>query len=164
MSLQILVSFSQLSSRYASLFKHRKQSGTKNDNVRAKEGSFAALDSAICRESLEECFRNFDKDVLTEMRSIDLRRLVTLTAASRHPLQRLNALSSVQRVSYVSSESFEKNKNGWELPTITVDVLKKNARLVMYKYVIRLPRLHVRSVGHNTFITMYKIIPASQVV
>lgn len=132
MSLQILVSFSQLSSRYASLFKHSKQSGSKKDNVRIKESSSAALDSAICRESLDECFLNFDKDVLAEMRNIDLKRIVALKAGSRRPLQGLGGLTSAKKVSYISSESFEKNKNGWDGSTVIVDVGKKTTRLVRF--------------------------------
>lgn len=87
----------------------------------------ASHEAAICRESLDESLRNFDKNVLTEMRAIDLRSLVALPAASRRPLSR--HVSSVRKVSYLSSESFDKNKNGWtETPTVTVDFRKKNTR------------------------------------
>ncbi|CAD0206711.1 unnamed protein product [Chrysodeixis includens] len=121
---QILVSFSQLSSRYSSVFRHRKHNNGKNKNVRGKEGLFATYDATLCQESLEESLRNFDKNVLSEMRTIDLRTLATRACrpASRD-------LASVRKVSHISADSFEKNKNGWsELPTVTVDVGAKNTR------------------------------------
>lgn len=97
--------------------------------MRGKEGSAAAREATICRESLDESLRNFDRNVLAEMRAIDLRSLVALPAASRRPLGRLSELASARKVSYLSSESFEKNKSGWiETPTVTVDFRKKNTR------------------------------------
>lgn len=97
--------------------------------MRGKEGSAADHDATVCRDSLDESLRNFDKYVLAEMRAIDLRSLVALPAASRRPLNRILAFTSAKKVSYVSSESFDKNKNGWtETPTVTVDFCKKKTR------------------------------------
>ncbi|XP_048487044.1 ATP-dependent zinc metalloprotease YME1L isoform X2 [Plutella xylostella] len=110
---QVLVSLNQLSSRYASLFKQRKQRGEKTNHVKRKEASY---DATICQESLSECLRNFEKDVLKEMRQVDL-RAVTLSRA------RPSGLTSAKKVSFISEDSFEKNKNGWSsTPTVTVDV------------------------------------------
>ncbi|XP_026742420.1 ATP-dependent zinc metalloprotease YME1 homolog isoform X3 [Trichoplusia ni] len=121
---QILVSFSQLSSRYSSVFRHRKHNNGKNKNVRGKEGLFATYDATICQESLEESLRNFDKNVLSEMKTIDLR---TLATRAWRPAAR--DLASVRKVSHISADSFEKNKNGWtDMPTVTVDVRSKNTR------------------------------------
>ncbi|KOB67793.1 putative cell division protease ftsh, partial [Operophtera brumata] len=143
-SLQILVSFSQLSARYSSLFKQRKNTGGRNSNVRGKEGSAAGHDATICRDSFDESLRNFDKNVLAEMRAIDLRSLVALSASSWRPLNRLTELSSARRVSYVSSESFDKNKKGWtETPTVTVEHCKKrNTRTTLIRgrnYILIIP-------------------------
>lgn len=64
LSLQILVSFSQLSSRYSRVFRHRKHNSGKNKNVKAQESSVAVYDAIVCQESLEEAIKNFDKNVL----------------------------------------------------------------------------------------------------
>ncbi|KAJ8704422.1 hypothetical protein PYW07_011610 [Mythimna separata] len=121
---QILVSFSQLSARYSSVFRLRKQNSGRNKNVRAQESSVAIYDAIVCQESLEEAIKNFDKNVFGDMKSIQLRALATKPGAPT-----LRDLASVRKVSYISSDSFETNKNGWsKLPTVTVDFTGRNTR------------------------------------
>ncbi|KAJ8707282.1 hypothetical protein PYW08_011416 [Mythimna loreyi] len=121
---QILVSFSQLSTRYSSVFRLRKHNSGKKKNVRAQESSAAVYDAIVCQESLEEAIKNFDKNVFGEMKSIQLR-----TLATKHCGPSLRDLASVRKVSYISSDSFETNKNGWaKLPTVTVDFTGRNTR------------------------------------
>lgn len=128
--MQILVSFSQLSGRYSSVFKQSKQSGTKNKNVRTKEATGIVADVTICRESFDECLRNFDRSGLADMRSVNVRSLAMLAGASHSPFT-LEGLTSCRKISYVSSESFEKNKNGWvKAPTATAD-MRVASRLVI---------------------------------
>lgn len=128
-SLQVFISFSQLSARYSSLFKFRKHSAYKSNNVKGKEGTATAGDRIICQNSLEESLKNFDKDVLETMRGIDLKTIVALSAAYRNPLHGVTDQISTRKVSYISSDSFEKNKKGWtENDTVTVDLRKKGAR------------------------------------
>ncbi|XP_072937376.1 ATP-dependent zinc metalloprotease YME1L isoform X2 [Epargyreus clarus] len=124
---QILISFSQLSSRYASVFKQRKQSSVKSKHVKANEGAAAAYDATICSDSLEESLRNFEKNVLAEMRSIDIRAVASL-AGTRNSLRNIANTSSAKKVSYISSGSFEKNKNGWSEPTVVVDLRGRNTK------------------------------------
>ncbi|CAD0251388.1 unnamed protein product [Spodoptera exigua] len=141
---QILVSFSQLSSRYSSVFRHRKQNSGKNKNVRGQESSAAVYDAIICKESLEETIRNFDKNVLSEMRTLELR---TLASKAYHP--RLRELASSRKVSHVSADTFDKNKNGWsQLPTVTVHLSKKNTR---FSFTDNFASLLARSLEGNTF-------------
>lgn len=96
-----------------------------------KESAAALYDATVCTDSLEETLKNFDKDVLNEMRRIDLRSLASFNGA-RRPLKEL--LSS-RKVSYVSAESFEQNKNGWThlpaTPTVTVDLRGNRTRSVI---------------------------------
>ncbi|XP_034838551.1 ATP-dependent zinc metalloprotease YME1L isoform X2 [Maniola hyperantus] len=146
---QILVSFSQLSSRYSSLFRHRKQSNARNKDVKGKEGSTAAYDATICLDSLEESLRHFDKNALAEMRNIDVRSVVTLAGSSRSAIRQLPTPKSAKKVSYISTDSFEKNKNGWlESPSVTVDFGGKNTRL---SFTDNFVGLLTRSIQQNKF-------------
>ncbi|XP_047038183.1 ATP-dependent zinc metalloprotease YME1L [Helicoverpa zea] len=130
---QILVSFSQLSSRYSSVFRHRKQNSGKNKNVRGQEGS-VAHDAIVCQESLEETIRNFDKNVLSEMKTIEFR-----TLATRACRPRLRDMASARKVSHISADSFEQNKNGWQhVPAVTVDFTGKRTRLNIHENFSRL--------------------------
>lgn len=118
MSLQILVSFSQLSSRYASAFKLLKYTSCKSKHVKGKQATASLCDANLCSDSFDEALRNFDKDVLAEMRKFDV------ASTSRRALTSQSLLSS-RKVSYVSTDSFVKNKNGWTeaaTPTITIDL------------------------------------------
>ncbi|XP_028042980.1 ATP-dependent zinc metalloprotease YME1 homolog isoform X1 [Bombyx mandarina] len=136
---QILISFSQLSCRYGNLFKHRKQNSLKDKHVKGKESASAACETQVCRESLEECLKNFDKNVLAEMRSVDLRSLATIAASSRRSLNDFGGVTSCRKVSYTSSESFEKNRNGWsDTPSVTVELRGKNTRFNLSDNFIRL--------------------------
>ncbi|KAL4710366.1 hypothetical protein ACJJTC_003763 [Scirpophaga incertulas] len=128
---QILFSFSQLSARYPYLFKQRKQNSSKYRNVRRKEFAAIAYDATLCTASLDETIKNFDKNVLAEMRRVDLRSLTSLNGASKKSLNYAKELLSAKKVSYVSSESFECNKNGWlaNVPTVTVDLRRNVPRL-----------------------------------
>ncbi|XP_059062658.1 ATP-dependent zinc metalloprotease YME1L [Achroia grisella] len=136
---QILVSFSQLSARYSSLFKQRKHGG-KHKHVNRKESS--VYDSSYCQESLEEALRNFDQHALAEMRKIDVRSVVGLM---RKPLE-----VSSKKVSYISSASFEQNKNGWSVttPTVTVDFSRRNTR---FSFTDNFVGLLARSIQDSTF-------------
>ncbi|XP_063631744.1 ATP-dependent zinc metalloprotease YME1L-like [Cydia splendana] len=106
---QILVSFSQLSARYSSVFRHRKHSYDKNKNVKRKESAALTYDATICKESFEEAIKNLDKDVLVELKKVDIRSLASSPRVSRDTERCL----SPRKISYVSADSFEKNKNGW---------------------------------------------------
>ncbi|KAM3955768.1 LOW QUALITY PROTEIN: ATP-dependent zinc metalloprotease YME1L [Aphomia sociella] len=141
---QILISFSQLSSRYSSLFKQRKHSG-KHKHVIRKESSIC--DGNYCKDSFDEALRNFDQHVLAEMRKVDLRSVSALTRNPRLDL-------SSRKISYISSESFEKNKNGWvaETPTVTVDLRRKDPR---FSFTDNFVGLLARSLQDNTF--SYKV-------
>ncbi|XP_073964760.1 ATP-dependent zinc metalloprotease YME1L-like isoform X2 [Choristoneura fumiferana] len=112
---QILVSFSQLSSRYSSVFKHRNHSHPKNKDIKRKDAAAVVNDATICKESFAEAIRNLDKNVMIEMRRVDIRSLKTFAGASRLK----DCLTSARKVSHVSSESFEQNKNGWSSPNTT---------------------------------------------
>lgn len=98
-----------------------------------KECAAASYDGTVCAESLEETVKNFDKNVLSEMRRIDLRSLASFTAAKR-PLGAVGELLSSRKVSYVSADSFEQNRNGWTAlpapPTVTVDLRGNKPRYV----------------------------------
>ncbi|XP_052742800.1 ATP-dependent zinc metalloprotease YME1L isoform X2 [Bicyclus anynana] len=146
---QILVSFSQLSSRYSSLFRHRKQSHAKNKDVKGKEATAALSDATICPDSFEEAFHHFDKNALAEMRNIDVRAFVSLAGTSTSAIRQLPTLQSAKRVSYISSNSFEKNKNGWlDSPSITVNFAGKNSRLTLTDNFVGLLS---RSIQENKF-------------
>ncbi|XP_053621435.1 ATP-dependent zinc metalloprotease YME1L isoform X2 [Plodia interpunctella] len=129
---QILLSFSQLSSRYSSVFKRQKQSSGRHKDVKQKERSLASREAIICKESCEEALRNVDKNVLAEMRRVDLRSLALLSA----PRQSTSAISvlsgSCKKISYISEDTFEKNKNGWSqrsTPTVSVEIGGRKTRL-----------------------------------
>lgn len=138
---QILVSFSQLSSRYSSLFKQRKHS-SKHKNVNGKESSIC--DVNYCKESFEEALRNFDQHALAEMRKVDVRSLMGL---ARKPILDLSS----RKISYISSDSFEKNKNGWSdlsTPTVTVDLRRRDTR---FSFTDNFVGLLARSIHENSF-------------
>ncbi|CAH0404383.1 unnamed protein product [Chilo suppressalis] len=85
-------------------------------------------------ESLEEAVRNFDKNDLAEMRKVDLRSLATLSKATRRSLNFSKEFQSAKKVSFISAETFDKNKNGWTpqsstTPTVTVDLRRHNTSL-----------------------------------
>ncbi|XP_063835628.1 ATP-dependent zinc metalloprotease YME1L [Ostrinia nubilalis] len=148
---QILVSFSQLSARYACLFRYRKHTSGKSSNVTRKEGAASSYDATLCSQSLEETLKNFDKDVLNEMRRIDVRSLASLTGA-RRPLACARELTSTRKVSYVSAQSFDQNKNGWcaanSPPTVTVDIRGNKTR---FSFTDNFVGLLARSVQDSTF-------------
>ncbi|XP_068621741.1 ATP-dependent zinc metalloprotease YME1L isoform X2 [Battus philenor] len=129
---QILISFSQLSSRYSCLFKQKKHSNNKNNHVKGKEATTGYYKATLCSESLEESLNNFDKNVLKEMGNINLKSLRTITGPCKSPLKSLTQLSSAKKISYVSGDSFEKNKNGWSdkshTPSVTIDLRGKNPK------------------------------------
>ncbi|CAG9573608.1 unnamed protein product [Danaus chrysippus] len=127
---QILISFSQLSSRYSNAFRNRRSNNVKNKDLIRKEGTTAPYNASICPESFDEALRHFDKNVLTEMRNIDLRYVTSIAGSSRNILRNIAGVASSKKVSFVSTDSFEKNKNGWvTTPTITVDLRHKNTKL-----------------------------------
>ncbi|OWR53429.1 hypothetical protein KGM_214561 [Danaus plexippus plexippus] len=127
---QILISFSQLSSRYSNAFRNRRSSNVKNKDLIRKEATTAPYNASICPESFDEALRHFDKNVLTEMRNIDLRYVTSLAGSSSNIMRNVAGLASSKKVSFVSTDSFEKNKNGWvATPTITVDLRHKNTKL-----------------------------------
>ncbi|KAJ2938398.1 hypothetical protein O0L34_g13322 [Tuta absoluta] len=126
---QILVSFSQLSSRYTNVFKLRKQGLGKNKDVKAKESCTSVCDISFCPESVEEVLRNFDKDELALLSKIDVRSLSTTVGLKKEPLRSLTDLTSSRKVSYISSNSFENNKNGWTTaPPLKIDVRGRTQR------------------------------------
>lgn len=88
-------------------------------------------DATLCSQSLEETLKNFDKDVLNEMRRIDVRSLASLTGG-RRSLASARELQSSRKVSYISAQSFDQNKNGWSpanaLPTVTIDMRGSKTR------------------------------------
>lgn len=148
MLLQILVSFSQLSSRYSSLFRNRKQSNVKNKDVKGKESVTSLYDATICSESFEEAIRHLDRNSLDEMRSIDVRSVISLPGNSRSAVHQLPSLQSSKKVSYISSNSFENNKNGWiESPLATLDFGGKNRLTLTDNFV----GLLSRSLRENRF-------------
>lgn len=124
LSLQILVNLSQLSSRYSSIFRQRKHKSVKNKNARSNDsGAVTAYDATVCSKSLEEALKNFDKNVLSEMRNVYNRALSM--PVRRKPITQ-DWLLSPRKVSYVSAESFDRNKNGWtERPSVVVELNKK---------------------------------------
>lgn len=126
--MQVLFTFSQLSARYSSVFKQKKHSGGKSKNVRGKECSSGTENTYFCRESFEECLRNFDKDALSEMRKLDVRSVATCSGLATRPRKLLTDIPSSKKVSYISSDSFITNKNGWETPTVTVDFRRRDTR------------------------------------
>lgn len=82
-------------------------------------------DAAVCSTSQLEALRNFDTNVLAEMRKVDIKRL----SPSISPRSGL----STKKVSHVSTGSFLLNKNGlnWKQkvhPTVTVDFRCKTPR------------------------------------
>lgn len=119
---QILVTFSQISSRYPSIFKQRKQNG-RNNSLKENEAS-SAYDAIICNESLVESLKNFDKNVLMDMKRVDIRSLGPVIGPHGQ-LRNVPTLNSVKKVSYISENSFELNKNGvyWNSrqPSFTID-------------------------------------------
>lgn len=81
--------------------------------MKRKESATASHDAIICQESLTECIRNFEKNALAEMRAMDVRALARF-AGPGCPSKTLPAcLRSAKKVSYISADSFETNKNGW---------------------------------------------------
>ncbi|XP_075988541.1 ATP-dependent zinc metalloprotease YME1L [Anticarsia gemmatalis] len=128
---QILVSFSQLSSRYSSVFRQRKHNSVKNKNVKGKEGSSTCYDATICPESLEQTLRNFDKNVLSEMRNIEVRAL----CLPGRRAARLRDVASARKVSHVSARSFDDNKRGWaDLHTLTLDIHTHNRFSLTHRF------------------------------
>ncbi|CAK1548783.1 unnamed protein product [Leptosia nina] len=115
---QILISFSQLSSRYSGLFRHRKQSNSKGKNVKKT----STYDATICQESFQEALKNFDKIALLEMRSFDARSPASFV---RSPSFR--DIGSSKKISHISAFTFEQNKNGWGArdPIVTADLSGK---------------------------------------
>ncbi|XP_022119018.1 ATP-dependent zinc metalloprotease YME1L isoform X2 [Pieris rapae] len=112
---QILISFSQLSSRYSGLFRHRKQNNCKTKDVKQT----ATYDATICHESFQEALKNFDKNALRDLRSFDARSLGPLTKSLS-----IGKITSSKKVSHISGFTFDQNKNGWAAlaPTVTVDL------------------------------------------
>ncbi|XP_050359031.1 ATP-dependent zinc metalloprotease YME1L isoform X1 [Nymphalis io] len=126
---QILVSFSQLSSRYSGLFRQRKQSHVKNKDVKGKESAAVLCDATVCSDSFEEAVRHFDKNVLAEMCKIDVRSAVSIAGAAKASVRDIPNLKSVRKISHISETSFDKNKNGWlPTPTVTVDLRGKKTK------------------------------------
>ncbi|XP_047513453.1 ATP-dependent zinc metalloprotease YME1L isoform X1 [Pieris napi] len=113
---QILISFSQLSSRYSGLFRHRKQNNCKSKDVKQTATYY---DATICHESFQEALKNFDKNALRDLRSYDARSSGPLTKSLS-----IGKISSSKKVSHVSGFTFDQNKNGWAAltPTVTVDL------------------------------------------
>lgn len=66
-------------------------------------------DATICKESFQEAIKNLDKDVLVELKKVDIRSLASSPRFSRDAERCL----SPRKISHVSADSFEKNKNGW---------------------------------------------------
>ncbi|CAB3223074.1 unnamed protein product [Arctia plantaginis] len=123
---QVLVSFSQLSARYSKYFRHSKQRSVKNKNVKGKEASCTVYDATICPESLQQTIKNFDKNVISEMKSIELRGL----SIPARRLPRLRELCSSRKVSHVSAATFDENKNGWTpAPTVAVDLTPRSTKI-----------------------------------
>ncbi|XP_013175647.1 PREDICTED: ATP-dependent zinc metalloprotease YME1 homolog, partial [Papilio xuthus] len=130
---QILISFSQLSSRYSCIFKQKKHNNSKNKHVKITEAAPGFYKATLCPESLEEAVNNFDINVLKDMGKINLRSLRTVSTPCKNSVKSVVQLSSAKKVSHISGESFEKNKNGWtnvpHVPTLTVDFRGKSPRL-----------------------------------
>lgn len=159
MLFQILVSFSQLSSRYSSLFRQRKQSNAKNKDVKGKESAGVLSDATICSDSFDEALRHFDKNVLAEMCKIDVRSAVSIAGASKAGFRDLPNLKSARKVSHISQSSFEKNKNGWlQAPMVTVDFRGNNAKFTFTdNFVGSLFRsLHNNSFNYNIQVRGFK--------
>ncbi|CAG5005622.1 unnamed protein product [Parnassius apollo] len=146
---QVLISFSQLSSRYSCIFKQKKHNNSKNKHVKSTEATTGFYNATLCPESFNETLNNIDKNVLIEMRNIDLRSLRTIAGPCKSPL---NNLSSVKKISYMSGDSFEKNKNGWidmsSTPTVTVDLRNKHPR---FNFTDNFVGLLASGLRHNTF-------------
>lgn len=156
---QILVSFSQLSSRYSSLFRQRKQSNAKNKDVKGKESAGVLTDATICSDSFDEALRHFDKNVLAEMCKIDVRSAVSIAGASKAGFRDVPNLKSARKVSHISQSSFEKNKNGWlQAPMVTVDFRGNNAKFTFSdNFVGSLFRsLHNNSFNYNIQVRGFK--------
>ncbi|CAH0717037.1 unnamed protein product, partial [Brenthis ino] len=145
---QILISFSQLSSRYSSLFRQRKQNNAKSNDLKGKESSAVIYDATICPESFEEAVRHFDKNVIAEMCKIDVRSVTSLAGTSKAILQDIPNLNSVKKVSHISSNSFELNKNGWSTPTVTVDLRGKHTK---FSFTDNFIGLLSKSIQENSF-------------
>lgn len=145
---QILISFSQLSSRYSSLFRQRKHNNVRNKSVKGKESSVFAYDATICPESLEEAILHIDKNAVDEMSKIDVRSMASLARSSKAVLKDMPTLKSVRKISHISSNSFEKNKNGWSAPTVTVDLRGKYTKLSFTDNFIG---LLTKSIQENSF-------------
>ncbi|XP_045538301.1 ATP-dependent zinc metalloprotease YME1L isoform X2 [Papilio machaon] len=130
---QILISFSQLSSRYSCIFKQKKHNNSRNKHVKSTEASPGLYKATLCPESLEEAVKNFDKNVLKDMGNVNLRSLRTVSTPCKNSVKSFVQLSSAKKVSHISGESFDKNKNGWtsvpHVPTLTVDFRGKSPRL-----------------------------------
>ncbi|RVE42680.1 hypothetical protein evm_012668 [Chilo suppressalis] len=150
---QILVNVNQLAARYSCIFKQRKQNSSKNSHVKRKENATSLYDATLCSESLEEAVRNFDKNDLAEMRKVDLRSLATLSKATRRSLNFSKEFQSAKKVSFISAETFDKNKNGWTpqsstTPTVTVDLRRHNTRISLTDNFVG---LLARSLQKDTF-------------
>ncbi|XP_045508266.1 ATP-dependent zinc metalloprotease YME1L isoform X2 [Colias croceus] len=146
---QILISFSQLSSRYSGIFRHRKQNNCKTKHENGKQITAAVYDANICQESFQEALRNFDKNVLDNMRNIDARSVASFPRF-KSPLQDIISVGSAKKVSHISASSFEQNKNGWLdlTPTVTVDLRGKNTKFSVSENFVG---LLTRSVQKNSF-------------
>lgn len=85
-----------------------------------------SYDATICKESTIECLKNFDKNVIAEMRSVDLRQVATVSRALK-PSRSAISHPSAKKVSHISAETFEQNKNGWSnIPMVTVNLHSQN--------------------------------------
>ncbi|VVC97324.1 unnamed protein product [Leptidea sinapis] len=126
---QIFVSFSQLSSRYPGLFRHRKQNNSRNKDANIKNSAITTNDAIICKESFEEAFKNFDKNVLFDMQNVEARSVASFP---RTPKPNFVLPGSSKRVSYISGRSFDENKNGFAqvslLPSVTVELYGRKTK------------------------------------
>lgn len=105
-------------------------------------------DATICSESLEEAIRRFDRNHLDEMRNIDVRSVIALPGTCRSGMPQLPSLQSSKKVSHISSNSFENNKNGWtESPSGTLHFGGKNTLRLTDNFV----GLLSRSLRENKF-------------
>lgn len=116
--------------------------------MKGKERSVFVYDATICPESLEEAVRHIDKNAVDEMCKIDVRSMASLAGSSKAVLKDIPNLKSVRKISHISSNSFEKNKNGWSAPTVTVDLRGKHTKLSFTDNFIG---LLTKSIQENSF-------------
>lgn len=82
------------------------------------------------------------------MRKVDVRAVAICAGLAKRPPRLLSDITSSRKVSYVSSDSFLKNKNGWELPTSTVDL---KAAISRYNFTDGFAGLLANSLRSNNF-------------